>query len=144
MSPPGRALVKARQADRVPVGMRSGKLHRTLDARPPEVTPNRGRARTPPACRRRVHGATMARIVNLRSVLAVRDLQAATRYYVDVLGFTREPIDAAGWSFLTRDSVRVMLGECATERPATDIGDHSYVAYWNVDDVDQFYTEIAG
>jgi len=86
----------------------------------------------------------MARIVNSRSVLAVRDLQAATRYYVDVLGFTREPVDAEGWSFLTRDSVRVMLGECANERPATDIGDHSYVAYWNVDDVDQFYTEIAG
>jgi hypothetical protein len=48
-------------------------------------------------------------------VLAVRDLEVSTRYYVDILRFQKDPIDAKGWSFLTRDSFRVMLGECADE-----------------------------
>jgi uncharacterized glyoxalase superfamily protein PhnB len=86
----------------------------------------------------------MARIVNSRCVLAVRDLKASTTYYTDVLGFSRDPIDAEGWSFLTRDNFRVMLGECANERPASELGDHSYFVYWNVDGVDQFYRELAG
>jgi uncharacterized glyoxalase superfamily protein PhnB len=87
--------------------------------------------------------AAMARIVNSRSVLAVRDLAVSTRYYTEILGFTQEPIEASGWSFLTRDAFRVMLGECADERPARELGDHSYFAYWNIDDVDGFYREIA-
>jgi uncharacterized glyoxalase superfamily protein PhnB len=84
----------------------------------------------------------VAQIVNSRCVLAVRNLKASTRYYMDVLGFTRDPIDAEGWSFLTRDNFRVMLGECRNEKSASELGDHSYFAYWNVDDVDQFYQEI--
>ena len=84
----------------------------------------------------------MACIVNSRCVLAVLDLKASTRYYMDVLGFSKDPINAEGWSFLTRDTFRVMLGECLGEKPASELGDHSYFAYWNVDDVDQFYQEI--
>ena len=84
----------------------------------------------------------MVRIVNSRLVLAVRDLKLSTDYYVDVLGFSRDPIDAPGWSFLTRDTVRVMLGECPDEVPASELANHSYVAYWNVEGVDQLYEEI--
>jgi uncharacterized glyoxalase superfamily protein PhnB len=84
----------------------------------------------------------MATITNSRAVLAVHNLAVSTRYYVDVLGFSRDPIDAPGWSFLTRDAVRVMLGECQDATPASALGDHSYFAYWNVDDVDEFYQEI--
>ena len=84
----------------------------------------------------------MACIVNSRCVLAVLDLKASTRYYMDVLGFSKDPINAEGWSFLTRDTFRVMLGECLGERPASQLGDHSYFVYWNVDDVDRFYEEI--
>lgn len=84
----------------------------------------------------------MAHIVSARCVLAVRDLDTSTAYYRDVLGFTRDPIDAEGWSFLTRDGFRVMLGECRDEKPASELGDHSYFAYWHVDDVDQFYHEV--
>jgi len=61
---------------------------------------------------------------------------------MDALGFSKDPINAEGWSFLTRDTFRVMLGECLGERPASQLGDHSYFVYWNVDDVDQFYKEI--
>jgi catechol 2,3-dioxygenase-like lactoylglutathione lyase family enzyme len=87
----------------------------------------------------------VAHIVGSRCVLTVLDLKASTRYYTDVLGFSQDPIDAEGWSFLTRDTrdtFRVMLGECPDEKPASELGDHSYFAYWNVDAVDQFYQEI--
>ncbi|MEP6960793.1 MAG: VOC family protein [Acidobacteriota bacterium] len=86
----------------------------------------------------------MARIVDSRCVLAVRDLEVSTRYYVDVLGFRRDPIEGAGWSFLTRDCFRVMLGECRDEKAAGELGNHSYFAYWNIEGVDDFYTEIVG
>ncbi|MEO5923797.1 MAG: VOC family protein [Bryobacteraceae bacterium] len=84
----------------------------------------------------------MAHIVNYWCVLAVQDLEISTRYYVDVLGFTKEPIHGPGWSFLTRDTFRVMLGECSDEKPAGELGNHSYYAYWNIDHVDEFYDEI--
>jgi uncharacterized glyoxalase superfamily protein PhnB len=85
---------------------------------------------------------SLAQIVNSRCVLAVRDLEVSTRYYIDVLGFTKDPIDAAGWSFLTRDSFRVMLGECVDEKPAGELGNHSYFAYWNVEDIDDLFAEF--
>ena len=85
----------------------------------------------------------MARIVASRCVLAVRDLKVSMRYYMDVLGFSRDPIDADGWSFLARDNFRVMLGECPEEKPAGDLGNHSYFAYWNIEGIDQFYQEVA-
>ena len=78
----------------------------------------------------------MAIIVDSRCVLAVRDLEVSTRYYVDILGFAKDPIDADGWSFLRRDRFRVMLGECVDERPAAELGNHWYFAYWNVEGVD--------
>jgi uncharacterized glyoxalase superfamily protein PhnB len=84
----------------------------------------------------------MAHIIQSRFVLAVRDLSVSTKYFVEVLGFQKEPIDAEWWSFLARDTVRVMLGECPNERSASEIGDHSYFAYWNVEGVDELYREF--
>jgi hypothetical protein len=83
----------------------------------------------------------MAQIVDSRCVLAVQDLQVSTRYYMDVLGFRKDPIDAPGWSFLTRDKFRVMLGECRDEKPASELGDHSFFAYWNIEGIDEFFGE---
>jgi hypothetical protein len=84
----------------------------------------------------------MARLSNSRYVLAVRNLEVSTKYYVDVLGFQKDPIDAPGWSFLTRDTVRLMLGECKDAQPAGELGDHSYFAYWNVEGVDDLYRDF--
>jgi catechol 2,3-dioxygenase-like lactoylglutathione lyase family enzyme len=84
----------------------------------------------------------MARIVDSRLVLAVRDLKASTRFYVDVLGFTHHQVDADGWSFLSRDTFTVMLGECANEKPASELGDHSYVAYLMVEMVDELRQQL--
>lgn len=85
----------------------------------------------------------MPRISNSRCVLAVRDLKVSTQYYKEVLGFTEDPIRADGWSFLTRDTFRVMLGECPNTPPASELGDHSYVAYWNVEGVDELFAELS-
>jgi len=86
----------------------------------------------------------MAQILETRSVLAVRDLAASTRFYLDVLGFRRDFGDGSdGWSFLSRDNCRVMLGACPDAPSAAEIGDHAYVAYLMVDDVDQLYEELS-
>jgi catechol 2,3-dioxygenase-like lactoylglutathione lyase family enzyme len=84
------------------------------------------------------------RILDSRLVLAVRDLKTSTRFYVDVLGFTHHAVDADGWSFLSRDTFTVMLGECADEKPASQLGDHSYVGYLIVDNVDRLRDEWFG
>jgi hypothetical protein len=104
----------------------------------------RGRFSRPEPLRGRGDNKPMARIVNSWCVLAVRDLKVSTRYWIEALGFSKAPIDAEGWSFLTRDSFRVMLGECADEPPASALGDHSYMAYWNVEGVDELYRELMG
>jgi catechol 2,3-dioxygenase-like lactoylglutathione lyase family enzyme len=86
----------------------------------------------------------MHRIVSPRSVLAVRDLERSTRFYVDVLGFRRDFGDGSdGWSFLSRDGFSVMLGECPDEVPAGETGNHSYFVYLTVEGVDGLHGELA-
>jgi uncharacterized glyoxalase superfamily protein PhnB len=34
-----------------------------------------------------------------------------------------------------------MLGECANEVAASETGDHSYFAYFEIDDIDELYRE---
>ena len=86
----------------------------------------------------------MHRIIDSRTVLAVRDLRASSRFYTDVLGFRRDfGDDEGGWSFLSRDAFKVMLGECPNVQPASELGDHSYVAYLIVEDIDQLHAELA-
>jgi uncharacterized glyoxalase superfamily protein PhnB len=86
----------------------------------------------------------MHRIVDSRCVLAVRNLKKSTQFYLDVLGFRRDFGDGSdGWSFLSRDNFKVMLGECPDERPAGELGDHSYVAYLVVEGLDQLHQEIS-
>jgi predicted enzyme related to lactoylglutathione lyase len=86
----------------------------------------------------------MPRIMNSRCVLAVRDLATSTRFYMDVLGFQRDFGDSSdGWSFLSRDGFRVMLGECGDATPAGELGDHSWFVYLTVEGVDQLHCEVA-
>ena len=84
----------------------------------------------------------MPRFLRPRSVLAVRDLEVSTRFYLDVLDFSRDDIDAPGWSFLSRDGVHLMLGECVDEVAASETGNHSWVLHVMVDEVDALHDEI--
>lgn len=86
----------------------------------------------------------MPQIINSRCVLAVRDLAAATQFYMDVLGFQRDCGDGVdGWSFLSRNGFRLMLGECRDATPAGELGDHSWFVHLIVDDVDRLHDEVA-
>jgi catechol 2,3-dioxygenase-like lactoylglutathione lyase family enzyme len=86
----------------------------------------------------------MPRIVDSRCVLAVRDLKASTQFYMDVLGFRRDFGDGSdGWSFLSRDSFKVRLGECPDQKPASELGDHSYFVYLMVEGLDQLHQELS-
>jgi len=76
-------------------------------------------------------------------VLAVQDLAATSAYFADVLGFGEEWREADDWRLLARGTVKLMIGRCPDERPANAIGDHSYFAYFHVDDVDALHAEIA-
>ena len=85
----------------------------------------------------------MARCLDTRLILAVRSLRESTDFYVNVLGFTRDFGDESdGWSWLSRDRFRVGLGGCANAIPASALGDHSYVVYVTVDDVDGLHAEL--
>jgi uncharacterized glyoxalase superfamily protein PhnB len=87
--------------------------------------------------------STTPRISDSRCVLAVRDLAASTRYYMDVLGFRRDFGDSSdGWSFLSRDGFKLMLGHCQDAMPASDLGDHSWFVYLIVQNVDGLHEEI--
>jgi uncharacterized glyoxalase superfamily protein PhnB len=76
-----------------------------------------------------------------RSVLAVRDLDAAVAYYTSVLGMGVD-FTVPGWAFLSRGAFRVMLGHCPDEMPASETGDHSYFVYVTVEGVDALYDEL--
>ena len=85
----------------------------------------------------------MTDLTRVRCVLAVQDLAASTGYYTRVLGMAVD-FTAPGWTFLSRGSFRLMLGECADTAPAHETADHSYFAYVTVEGIDQFYTEVLG
>jgi uncharacterized glyoxalase superfamily protein PhnB len=83
------------------------------------------------------------RLATRAFVLAVPDLDRAAAYFRDVLGFARDWRDADDWEALSRDSVRLMLGHCPNALPPAELGDHSYFAYIDVDDIDALHAEIA-
>jgi uncharacterized glyoxalase superfamily protein PhnB len=72
-------------------------------------------------------------------VLAVHDLARSSEWYEQVLGCESNEVAPGGWVFCRQGAVTFMLGRCPDVTPASEIGDHSYVAYLRVDDVDAFH-----
>ena len=85
----------------------------------------------------------MTDLTRVRCVLAVQDLAASTDYYTRVLGMAVD-FTAPGWTFLSRGSFRLMLGECADTVPARETADHSYFAYVTVEGINELYREVEG
>jgi catechol 2,3-dioxygenase-like lactoylglutathione lyase family enzyme len=85
----------------------------------------------------------MARFIDSRYVLAVRDLAKSTHFYTEVLGFRADPVDAKRWSFVSKDAFKLMLGECADDVAASEIGNHSWFARVMVDGLDEYYGEVS-
>ena len=77
-----------------------------------------------------------------RYVIAVHDLERTSRYYRDVLGFEIRATGDPGWQFFVRDACFIMAGECRDAVAPQDLGDHSYFAYLEVDDIDPLYETL--
>jgi catechol 2,3-dioxygenase-like lactoylglutathione lyase family enzyme len=75
-----------------------------------------------------------------RLVLAVQDLQQSAAFYKDQLAFNTV-WEGGGWHFLSREQVCIMIGECPDDLPAFELGSHSYVAYFEVKNIDGLYRE---
>ena len=80
----------------------------------------------------------MFNVIGTQHVLAVNDLAAMERFFVEKLGFEVR-FRVYGWSFLNLQGFRVMLGHCADALPARELGDHSYFAYVNCENIDSLY-----
>jgi uncharacterized glyoxalase superfamily protein PhnB len=72
-------------------------------------------------------------------VLAVHDLDRSGAWYRDVLGCELDDPDPGNWRFCRTGGLTFMLGRCPDVPPACELGDHSYIAYLHVDDVDGFH-----
>ncbi len=78
-------------------------------------------------------------ITNSSPVLAVHDLPRSAAWYREVFGCEIVDVDPGNWMFCRSGSIDFMLGACPDAIPASDLGDHSYIAYLRVDDVDAFH-----
>ena len=84
----------------------------------------------------------MPTIRNPRYVLAVPNLERSAHYYREVLGFEVREMGDPGWRFFMRDQCWILAGECPDALPPSELGDHSYFAYLEVDDVDALHAEL--
>lgn len=75
-------------------------------------------------------------------VLAVTDLAASRRFYIQQLGFS-EDLAVEGWSFLSRGACRLRLGHCPDAPPALRETDHAWFAYLHVSDAQALHDEFA-
>ena len=62
-------------------------------------------------------------------VLAVNDLAKTTAFYRDILCFDRINLANEGWGFYSLHECTIMAGECPDEKPASELGNHSYFGY---------------
>jgi uncharacterized glyoxalase superfamily protein PhnB len=60
-------------------------------------------------------------------------------WYRDVLGCKIDDVAPGDWRFCRAGAVTFMVGRCPDVPAASELGDHSYVAYLRVDDVDAFH-----
>jgi uncharacterized glyoxalase superfamily protein PhnB len=77
-----------------------------------------------------------------RYVIAVPNVLRSAGYYRDVLGFEVIRIPDPGWQFFRRDDCVIMAGECPGALSPDALGDHSYFAYLEVDDVEKLHASL--
>jgi predicted enzyme related to lactoylglutathione lyase len=87
-------------------------------------------------------GDSMPTISKTRFVIAVPDLISSAAFYRDVLGFTIDQVSDTGWLFYTSGDCIIMAGECPDAIPPRKLGDHSYFAYLQIDEIDSFYASV--
>ena len=83
----------------------------------------------------------MPTILQNHYVLAVHDVRASAKFYVDALGF-RIVAEPPGWIFVLKDNCMIMLGECPDDLHPSALGCHNYFAYLRVDDADAYRAQL--
>jgi catechol 2,3-dioxygenase-like lactoylglutathione lyase family enzyme len=83
----------------------------------------------------------MSEILMSTFVLAVKDLAASKKFYLEKLGFS-EDFSVDGWAFLSRGACKLRLGDCPDAMPMSEASDHSWFAYLHVQDAADLYEEI--
>ncbi len=81
-------------------------------------------------------------ISKTRFVISVTDLKTSSAFYRDALGFTIHTIADPGWLFYECGNCLIMAGECRDAIPPSKLGDHSYFAYLEVNEIDAFYEKL--
>ena len=84
----------------------------------------------------------MAKVLRTRFVIAVHDLQKSAAFYRDVLGFSVHTIPDPGFLLFTCGECTIFAGQCPDSLSPAELGDHSYFAYLEIDDVDSFYGAV--
>ena len=84
----------------------------------------------------------MPTITSHSFVIAVPNLQKSAAFYRDVLGFRIEAIHDPGWLLYRSGDCTIMAGECPDAIPPSKLGDHSYFAYLQVEDVDSLHESV--
>lgn len=84
----------------------------------------------------------MSSIHSSRHVLAVKNLENSSSFYIEKLGF-KSIWNGSGWHFLSRDNISIMLGECPDDQSAFETNNHSYFAYFDVSGLDELFEEFS-
>src|SRR5437763_16550217 len=84
----------------------------------------------------------MATILQNHYVLAVHDVRASARFYIEALGF-HVHAEPPGWIFVKKDDCMIMLGECPDDMRASQLGCHNYFAYLRVGNADAYIAELS-
>jgi catechol 2,3-dioxygenase-like lactoylglutathione lyase family enzyme len=77
-----------------------------------------------------------------RFVIAVPDFKISSAFYRDVLGFSVHTIPNPGWLFYVSGECTIMAGECPDEIHPSKLGDHSYFAYLEIENIDPYYESV--
>jgi predicted enzyme related to lactoylglutathione lyase len=84
----------------------------------------------------------MPNVSRTRFVIAVHNLAKSGAFYRDVLGFTIHSISDPGFLFYTSGACAIWAGQCPDALSPADLGDHSYFAYLEIDDIDSYYDSV--
>lgn len=84
----------------------------------------------------------MSNVLRTRFVIAVHDLEKSAAFYHNVLGFQIHTIPDPSFRFYTKGNCTILAGLCPGSLPPSELGDHSYFAYLEVDEIDAFYSFV--
>jgi predicted enzyme related to lactoylglutathione lyase len=84
----------------------------------------------------------MSNISKTRFVIAVHDLEKSAAFYRDVLGFEIHTISDPGFLFYTSGECTIFAGLCPGSLAPDQLGDHSYFAYLEINEIESLYDSV--